>query len=274
MGVVPAADAFAKAEELLDRGLTIQADSAMLQNTLAMLRMFQWRWPESERAYKRAMALEPANPHPHMMYAIECAFMGRHEEAVGEARTALELDPIDPMMNFRLVQCLYYAQRFEAAIRQGRLAIELSPDFPYTYPYMAWALAARGAKEEAWSIAQRGRVLGGGQPLCEGQFGFAAGVLGRTAEAHEVIAQLTARRRRSYSPSLPIAWTFLGLGDLDSCLRWMEVALDEREAYLASVSVFPGYHPLCSDARFIRLQEQIRPRGQAVLRGAAGPITS
>jgi TolB-like protein len=268
MGVAPAGDAFAKAEHLLDQGLAIQTDSTMLQNTLGMLRMFQWRWQESERAYERAIALEPGNPHPHMMYALQRSFVGSHEEALREARTALELDPIDPMMNFRLVQCFYYARRYASAVHSSRIAIELAPDFPYTYPYMAWALAATGATEEAWNMAQRGRTLGHGQPLCEGQFGYAAGVLGRTSEARDVIAELISRRERSYSPSLPIAWTFLGIGDLDSSLRWMEIALDEREPYLASTSVFPGYDPLCAHERFIRLQEQIGARHSAGQRTA------
>ncbi len=268
MGAAPAAETFAKAEELLDQGLAIQTDSAMLLNTLAMLRMFQWRWQESERAYERAIALEPGNPHPHMMYALERSLVGRHEEALREARTALELDPVDPMMNFRLVQCFYYARRYESAVRSSRIATELAPDFPYTYPYMAWALAATGAKEEAWRVAQRGRTLGRGQPLCEGQFGFAAGVLGRTSEARDVIAELISRREGSYSPSLPIAWTFLGMGDFDSSLHWLEIAFDECEPYLASASVFPGYDPLRSNERFSRLQEQIGGRHSANQRTA------
>src|SRR5262249_45971662 len=154
--------------------------SPMLQNTLAMLRMFQWRWQESERAYKRAITLEPANPHPHMMFALQRSFAGFHKEALREARTALEFDPLDPMINFRLVQCFYYARQYANAVRQSRIAIELSPDFPYTYPYMAWALVETGANDEAWSTSQLGRSLGCGQPLCEGQFGFVAGLLGKT----------------------------------------------------------------------------------------------
>jgi TolB-like protein/Tfp pilus assembly protein PilF len=260
MGEAPPAAAFAKAEGLLDQGLAIQTDSAMLQNTLAMLRMFQWRWQESERAYESAIALEPANPHPHMMYALERSFVGLHDEALREARTALELDPSDPMMNFRVVQCSYYARRYEAAVRCSRTAIELAPDFPYTYLYMAYALLATGEDDEAWSMAQRGRSLGHSQALCEGQFGYVAGVLGRTTEARAVIAELTARRQRSYSPALPIAWTLLGLGDMDACLQWMEIALNEHEPYLASASVFPAYDPLRSHEKFIRLLEQIGPR--------------
>lgn len=260
MGEAPPAEAFAKAEQLLEQGLAIQTDSAMLQNTLAMLRMFQWRWQESERAYENAIALEPLNPHPHMMYALERSFVGLHDEALREARTALELDPSDPMMNFRVVQCSYYARRYEAAVRCSRTAIELAPDFPYTYLYMAYSLLATGANEEAWSMAQRGRTLGHGQALCEGQFGYVAGILGRTTEAHGVIAELTARRQRSYSPAFAIAWTLLGLGDLDACLEWMEIALNEHDSYLASALVFPAYDPLRSHQKFIRLREQVVPR--------------
>jgi hypothetical protein len=227
--------------------------------------MFQWRWQESERAYECAIALEPSNPHPHMMYALERSFVGFHDEALREARTALELDPSDPMMNFRVVQCSYYARRYEAAVRCSRTAIELAPDFPYTYLYMAYALLATGANDEAWSMVQRGRTLGRSQALCEGQFGYVAGCLGRSTEAHDVIAELTARRQRSYSPAFPIAWTWLGLGDIEACLEWIEIAFNEREPYLASASVFPAYDPLRSHARFIRLVEQIVPR----LRGSA-----
>jgi tetratricopeptide (TPR) repeat protein len=240
----------------------------MLQNTLGMLRMFQWRWYESERAYESAIAAEPANPHTHMMYALERSFVGFHDEALREARTALELDPSDPMMNFRLVQCSYYAREYEGAVRCSRTAIELAPDFPYTYPYMAYALLATGANDEAWRMAQRGRVLGRSQALCEGQFGYVAGVLGRTTDARDVIAELTARRQRTYSPAFPIAWTLLGLGDMDACLQWMEIALNEHEPYLASVSVFPAYDPLRSDERFIRLLEQISPLQSAGRRPA------
>lgn len=257
MGTSPPRAALAKAEALLDKGLAIETASAMLQNTLGMLRMFQWRWRESEEAYRRAIALEPANPHPHMMYALQRSFMGLHEEAVHEARTALELDPLDPMMNFRVVQSLYYARQYEAAVRSARMAIELSPDFPYTYGYLAFALLGTGATDEAWSTAQRLRTLGHSQPLSEGFFGYVAGSLGHSVEAHEVIANLTVRRERGYSPALPIAWNFLSLGDADACMLWLETALEEREPYLASAAVFPGYDLLLPNAGFRQLLERL-----------------
>ena len=120
--------------------------------------MFQWRWAEAEQAYQRAIALEPANSYPHMMYALLCTFLGRHDVALQQAGKAVELDPLDPMTNFRLVQSSYYARRYETAVQTGRTAIELSQDFPYTHWYVAWPLAALGLKNEAWTFADEIRL--------------------------------------------------------------------------------------------------------------------
>jgi hypothetical protein len=55
------------------------------------------------------------------------------------------------------------------------------------------------------------------------------------------------------SPALPIAWTCLGLGDVDSCLHWLQTAFDENEPYLADAAVSPIYDQLRSNHIFRRL---------------------
>jgi tetratricopeptide (TPR) repeat protein len=185
-----------------------------------------------------------------MMYALHCSFLGRHEKALLEARKALELDPVDPMMNFRVVQCSYYARCYQEAVDSGRTGIELSPDFPYTYSYLAQALAELSRLDEAWIIATKGRSLGGRQPLGEGVFGYLAGITGHKAEALEILEGLEARRAHAYCPATPIAWTHLGLGNTETCIDWLEIAYEEREPYLASISSFPGHDCLRRDARF------------------------
>ena len=42
------------------KGLALDANSVTLHSVLGMLRMFEWRWAESEKAHLRAMSLEPA----------------------------------------------------------------------------------------------------------------------------------------------------------------------------------------------------------------------
>ena len=69
--------------------LGLAPESSCVQHTLGMLRMFQCRWAESERAYERAVALDPTSAYSHMMYALEHSFCARHKEALEHSRAPL-----------------------------------------------------------------------------------------------------------------------------------------------------------------------------------------
>jgi tetratricopeptide (TPR) repeat protein len=257
-GMLPSQSGLLKAEELLTKGLALDECSATLNSTLGMLRMFQWRWEESEEAHRRAISLEPTNAFPHMVYAIFLSLMGRHDDAVSHAAKAVELDPLDLMTNFRLVQANCYAHRYEDAVRAGRIAIELTPDSPYTYFYLALSLVGLGSKDEAWEMAKTGKKLADGMPLGEGYFGYLAGVLGHTAEARCVVDELRARRERGYSPALPIVGTYLGLRETANAFAWLETALAERDPFLGSLIVFPAYDQIRDRPEFRRLVHQLK----------------
>jgi tetratricopeptide (TPR) repeat protein len=223
-----------------------------------MLRVFQWRWAEAEQSCQRAISLESTNAFAHITYPLLCSFLGRHEEALLHARKGVELDPLDLMTNFRLLQANYYARRYEDAVRCGRVAIELTPDSPYTCFYLAFSLAAQDLKDESWALASNGRKLNEGLPLGEGYFGFIAGVLGHAIEARGVIGQLRARRERAYSAVLPIALTYLGLGENRLAFEWLEKALSEGDPFLGSLIVFPAYDAIRDQPEFRRLAEQLK----------------
>ena len=257
-GAMPPRTALRKAEELVSKGLALDENSTRLHSTLGMLRMFQWRWAESEQAHKKALSLEPTNEFPHMCYPILCSFLGRHDEAVFHAAKAVELDPLDLMTNFRLVQANCYAGRHEEAVRCGRIAIQLTPESPYTYFYLALSLVALGSKEEAWEIANTGRKLADGMPLGEGYFGYLAGATGHTVEARGVVDDLQGRREKGYGPALPIAVTCLGLGETAAGFQWLETALAERDPFLGSLMVFPAYDAIRNQPKFRQLVEQLK----------------
>ena len=257
-GEMPPGNALPEAGNLVSKGLALDENSAVLHSTLGMLRMLQWRWEDSEKAHRRALNLEPANAFPHQCYSILCSFLSRPEEAVFHAAKSVELDPLDLMTNFRVVQTNCYARHYDDAMRAGRIAIELTPDSPYTYFYLALSLTALGSNKEAWEMANMGRKLAGGMPLGEGYFGYLAGVLGHTAEALRVVQELEAQREKGYSPALPIAWTYLGLGETATALDWLETALAEQDPFLGSAMVFPAYDAIRDQARFLRLTRELK----------------
>ena len=97
-------------------------------------------------------------------------------------------------------------------------------------------------------------------PLGEGYFGYLASVLGKEAEARVVVGQLQARRETGYSSAIPIAWTYLGIGEVDICFQWLETALDERDPFLGSLIAFPAYDPIRDQPRFKRLVRELKLR--------------
>jgi len=261
-GDLPPATGLPESESLLSKGLALDENSAVLQSTLGMLRMLQWRWEDSEKAHRRALNLEPANAFPHQCYSILCSFLSRPQEAVFHAAKSVELDPLDLMTNFRLVQANCYARHYDDAMRAGRIAIELTPDSPYTYFYLALSLTALGPNEEAWEMANMGRKLAGGMPLGEGYFGYLAGVLGHTAEAREIVEKLEAGREKGYVPALPIVRTYLGLGQTAEALHWMETALADRDPFLGSLMVSPAYDRIRDQPEFKRLVQEVHLSAQ------------
>ena len=50
----------------------------------------------------------------------------------------------------------------------------------------------------------------------------------------------------------------LGLGERALCLEWLEAALAEREPYLGSLMVFPGYDVIRDQRRFKRLVQALK----------------
>jgi hypothetical protein len=88
------------------------------------------------------------------------------------------------------------------------------------------------------------------------------GTLGRTEEARSVIADLQSRRENDYASALPIAWTYLGLGETAAALDWLDTALSERDPFLGSLMVFPAYDAIRDRPEFRRLADELKLSSQ------------
>jgi hypothetical protein len=83
-------------------------------------------------------------------------------------------------------------------------------------------------------------------------------MLGKEAEARTVVGQLQARREKSYSAAIPIAWTYLGLGETSAALEWLDTSFAERDPFLGSLLVFPAYDAIREQPRFRQLVHQLK----------------
>jgi len=216
----------------------------------------EFDWHGAEREFRRALELNPSSAAVRYDYAWCYAMwfllpLGRGEQALTEMRRALELDPLDPFYNSLLGCLLYLTRQFEPAIAQLQHAIDLDPTFFFPYWFLSIAYRLNGRLDESMAAAEKANELSGGNALTLGALGSAYGLAGRTAEARQLLEELTARRRLTYVPASAFTFVLGGLGERDGSLEWITRGIEERDPILVtSFNISPSFDRLRSHPAF------------------------
>jgi eukaryotic-like serine/threonine-protein kinase len=250
-------EAFARAKAAALEALRLDdtiADAHSALGTVLGCGEFDWRG--AEREFNRAMELNPSSAVVRYDYAWCYAMwfllpLGRVDEALTEMRRALELDPLDPFYNSLLGYLLNTTGQFEAAVSQFQHAVDLDPTFPFSHMLFSIALTTMGRPEEAVTAARKANELSGGNSTTQWVLGSACGRAGRTAEARQILDELTTRRRSVYVAASAFALVHAFLGERDESLSWIARAVDERDPIIVtSLKTAWAYSPLRSDPTF------------------------
>ena len=109
----------------------------------------------------------------------------------------------------------------------------------------------------AEAIAEMQKVgdLTGGATRAVGALGYVYGVAGQREEALQALHTLTERATQEPVDPLFIARVYLGLGETDHAIEWLQKAAEERaESWrLIFLKSDPMNDPLRSDPRFVEL---------------------
>jgi tetratricopeptide (TPR) repeat protein len=103
---------------------------------------------------------------------------------------------------------------------------------------------------EAIAEALEGVRLSSGLPLARGWAAYALAMAGRQAEALAILDQLEELSRQRYVPAAARVWCYLGLGDLDRAIEWLEHGYQQRDSQLPHVGLLRAFDPLHPDSRF------------------------
>jgi len=212
----------------------------------------EFDWPGAEREFRRALELSMSSAVVRYDYAWCYAMwflypLGRVEQALAEIRRALELDPLDPFYNSLLGHLLYSLRQFEPAIEQLQHAIDLDPTLSFSYWFLSITYAQNGQFEEAIAAAEKANQLSGGNALTLGTLGSLYGRASRTAEARQLLDELTERQRSTYVPASALAIVHRSLGERQESLEWIAKGIEERDPIIVTaLKSSPTYDPLRS----------------------------
>jgi serine/threonine-protein kinase len=255
---VPPLEALAGMRTAVTSALAIDQDLAEGHAARALLlAVHEWRLPDAEPAFLRALALDPSDATTHNWYAQYLIATGRHEEALAESRRAIELDPLALVLTSGFGKRLYWARRFDEAIAQCRKTLDLDPAYDAARRCVALAYAAQGAHEQAVRELQWNGPDSPQAPSALADLGYVYARAGRAHDARKVISELTNRSAREYVSPYALALVHAGLGETQRALEWLERAGEERTPRLLFLSVEPMFDGLRSDPRFAALRRKL-----------------
>lgn len=257
-GVRPATETMPKAKEAALRALELDDSLAEAYTSLAWIKAsFEWDLPGSEKAYKRALELTPGYATAHHWYALYLSSLGRSEEALAEMRQAQSFDPLSPIISTNFAWCYYLAHQYDHAIEQARKTLEQYPNFSAAHEVLGQAYAEKLMGAEAISELQKAVLTSGKEPLTQAELAYAHAISGKREEALAILADLKKESRRNSVSPYAMAVLYVGIGNQDEALSWLERSYRERDVHLVNLKVHPVFHRLRSDPRFQDLERRI-----------------
>lgn len=226
------------------------------------------QWPEAQRAYARAVELEPAHPNGHWGNGILAYAQGAHAAAVAHYRTALGLEPRRPFLWGEL----------------GWLYLDLGLAGPAAD---AFAQTARLLPRSRWprvaaAYAWLQQPAGAGEPTVLALSGWQGGdeetvdvmlirAMAGLALDEALLQRAVAARQARPAPMAPSLWfvfqghdglldlaaVYSALGRTDLAVPWLAQAQEQLDRYQRQGVVGHAFH--FHRARLLALQGQAGP---------------
>lgn len=216
-----------------------------------------WDWSGAEVQFKRALELNPNDVNAHLFYAHLLSNVGRHDEALAEARRARELDPLLPFLGALEGQFLFHAGRLDEALERLQTTFELAPNFWMPHLFASAVYFEKGMFEEAIVEAEKASQLSPTITIPLAYKSSALAKVGRTEEARADLNKLLAMSQERTIPPSTFAQIYYSVGETDKALDWLEKAYAERDPKMTFLKVGPYWNPMRSEPRFIELMRKM-----------------
>jgi serine/threonine-protein kinase len=253
--MVPADEFGPKWLEAAERAVELDPGHGEAHQALAQAHTwYDWDWEAAERAYTRAIELDPNEPQARIFFSHFLASLHRAQESDEQISKALEIDPYNPFTQLLRGIQRGLTGRHEEAIDQ----LEVVPPNPLRSFALSWQYFALGDLDEGLThYREYFRLLGDEQlaaALTDDGVGPRAAMV-RGAEA------LVERSTKMFVKPNNMVHLFSWGGEIDRAVEWMQRSYEMRDHEIVYMSCMTTSNGLRTDPRF-----------QAVLRTLSLPL--
>lgn len=246
-----------KARAAAKRALELDERLPEAHTALAVIAQnYDWDWATAEKEYRRAIQLNPNYATGHHWYAECLALQGRFNEAFPEIESARQLDPLSLIIATDYGAILYFSRQYDRAVEQFRSVLDMEPNFPRAH-MLVWAYAQKASFADALADAEAWRQADNSPLWSWVMIAYVSGRSGDQAQAKLALEHLESLGTHGTADPLCFAIAYIGTGDNNQALGWLEKAYVGRSSSLTALKVDPIYDPLRGEPRFQELVRRV-----------------
>ncbi len=231
-----------QASEYATRALQLDPGYGEAHGTLGLVKLL-YDWDYAAAASELASvkdeqsALTVLSCTSHLM-----AQTGRTRDADEMVHRMLGYDPQSAQLIGELGCIDYYRGDYENAMQHYREAMAKDPHSPVPYWGLGKTLSLRGKFVEAVEVMRQFKPANGFEPpLLRAEIGYALGREGKTSDALREIAELREESKSTFVDPYLVSLIYLGMGDEQGTLQWLNRAYVARSPFLISISTEPKW---------------------------------
>jgi TolB-like protein/DNA-binding winged helix-turn-helix (wHTH) protein len=233
------------AKEAATKALDLDPSLAEAHFALAQSLEYDWNWSEAEKQFKLALKLNPNYADAHLEYGRFVQALGRNDEAMKEMNCATELNPFDIKTRVLVAYVTWASHQYDLALQQFK---SLGDDWGLVWTYREKKMYPEAlAALERWKSDYPSRHR---NPYALAAAASIYGLEGRKNKAEKLIGELREMARHQYVSGVFFAEAYVGIGQKDQAVTWLERAYDEHDQWMVYIASYPGLDRLHSEPRF------------------------
>jgi class 3 adenylate cyclase/tetratricopeptide (TPR) repeat protein len=232
----------------------IKLDSTLAEAhaVLGMIKTYyEWDFEGAEKAYLKALEINPNLAIARFQYAWYLACFERFEEAIEHHILAKELDPLVPLFTYDMGSLYLWAGEVDKAFKEVQEGLELDPEFGHGLWVLGNVYVAKGMFEEAIEAHQHAASV---HPIWRGALGGTYALAGQPDKTRSILEEFINRKIGPRS-AFWIAYMYLTLGEYDEMYQWLDYELPDP--WIVSIRTWPEYRILHDDPRFQALLKRL-----------------
>ena len=238
-------------EKYVSRANVINPDIGQLMTIRGAMNFYEYNMSEAERLIKKGIKLNPNYPLSYYFLSFMSVLNVNQYDKFHYINTAINLDPLNSAFQTTKILQSIFLLDFGTAESMIDNSLQKQPGDNMGLFLKGMMLNQQKKYQEALNSLLM-RSVGDTTNFL---VAYTYGMLGNTAMTEKITNVLIERENNYYISPTMIAIAYLGIGDHEKVLEWMEKAYIEKDSWYYWL-LLTMFEPLYEDPRFIELMKK------------------